>query len=127
MTSPDTGRAGEVRVELPWFDKILSPNARVHWMRKAKVTKAARLMGWGYVLAATGGKPNIKGAAHVSMTFCPPDKRRRDLDNCISSTKAHRDGIADAIGIDDSKFQTTYAFGEPVKGGAVIVTIRGIE
>jgi crossover junction endodeoxyribonuclease RusA len=57
------------------------------------------------------------------MTFCPPDKRRRDRDNLIASMKAATDGIADALGTDDSKFIVTYAMGSPVKGGSVEVTI----
>jgi crossover junction endodeoxyribonuclease RusA len=47
-----------------------------------------------------------------------------DGDNAQSACKAFRDGIADALGIDDSKFTTTYSISEPVKGGAVIVTVR---
>ena len=58
------------------------------------------------------------------MTFCPPDHRRRDLDNIIASMKAANDGIADALGIDDSRFISTYSMGSPVKGWAVLVTVR---
>lgn len=114
-----------VSVSLPWPDKLLSPNSRVHWATKAKATKLAREYAWAVTLNATGPNPAFRRAS-VRMTFCPPDKRRRDLDNCISSTKAARDGIADALGIDDSKFECGFAFGEPVPGGAVIVTIQSI-
>ena len=122
MIPPHSERAGEVRVVLPWPDRMLSPNARTHWSVKSRATRNARTEAWLVV----GGSVRRPGwdRAHVSMTFCPPDKRRRDLDNCISSTKAARDGIADALGIDDSKFETTYRMGEPVKGGAVLVTVR---
>jgi crossover junction endodeoxyribonuclease RusA len=57
------------------------------------------------------------------VTFQPPDKRRRDRDNLQASLKAHFDGIADALGVNDSLFVPTYAIGEPVKGGAVRVEI----
>jgi len=114
-------------LSLPWPDKVLSPNSRPHWARKAKAIKAAR---GDTALLVCAAVPLVTRkrclAASVSMTFCPPDKRRRDLDNCISSTKAHRDGIADALGIDDSKFECGFAFGEPVPGGAVLVTIQSI-
>ncbi len=63
----------------------------------------------------------------VSFEFCPPDERRRDRDNLIASMKAVTDGIADALGIDDFNFLTSYAMSEPVKGGAVLVTVRGAE
>lgn len=113
-----------ISVTLPWPDKVLSPNARVHWSRKAKAVKTARQDAAWLVLekimaARILGWPR----AAVSMTFCPPDNRRRDRDNLIASMKAATDGIADAIGIDDSKFETSYRMGEPIKGGAVLVTI----
>lgn len=114
-----------MQISLPWPDKSLSPNARVHWSKKAKTTKLAREYAWAVTLNANAPNPHFQRAS-VRMTFCPPDKRRRDLDNCISSTKAARDGIADALGIDDSKFECGFAFGEPVKGGAVLVTIQSI-
>lgn len=114
-----------IEVTLPWPDKVLSPNARAHWAKKAPKTKAAREASAWLVLAAM---PKVErwsapSSASISMTFCPPDNRRRDRDNLIASMKAATDGIADAIGIDDSKFETTYRMGEPVKGGAVLVTI----
>lgn len=114
-----------IAVTLPWPHKLLSPNARVHWAKRSPKTKAARQDAAWLVLAAMPKEErwSAPSAVSVSMTFCPPDNRRRDRDNLIASMKAATDGIADAIGIDDSKFETTYRMGEPVKGGAVLVTI----
>jgi crossover junction endodeoxyribonuclease RusA len=109
-------------IDLPWPDKILSPNARVHWAPKAKASRAARETAWALVRQTYVHAPSWARVA-VSYTFCPPDKRRRDRDNLIASMKAATDGIADALEIDDSKFETTYRMGAPVKGGAVLVTI----
>lgn len=122
----DGAGVSAVSVVLPWPDKALSQNSRVHWSRRARATKAARAYtGWAIIEASCWtSKPKWRRAA-VALTFCPPDKRRRDLQNCIGSAKALVDGIADAIGIDDSLFDCTYQFGEPVKGGAVLVTIKG--
>jgi hypothetical protein len=55
--------------------------------------------------------------------FHPPDKRRRDLMNCIGACKALIDGLQDSWGIDDRDFRIHWPleFSEPVKGGAVIV------
>jgi crossover junction endodeoxyribonuclease RusA len=66
-------------------------------------------------------------SAQVSVTFRPPDKRRRDLDNLVASAKSLGDGVADAIRVDDALWSVTYAIGEPTKGGAVIVEIEGIS
>jgi len=125
MPTPEATRA-EVRVSLPWPDKVLSQNARVHWSKRARATKTARQhTGWATIRAmGTSRKPGWQ-RAKVSLTFCPPDRRRRDLQNCIGAAKALIDGVADAIGVDDSLFDCSYQFGQPVKGGAVIVSIRG--
>jgi len=45
------------------------------------------------------------------------------MDNIIAATKALRDGLMDALGVDDSRFVVTYEMGEPIKGGAVMVQI----
>ena len=112
-------------VTLGWPSPLLSPNSRKHWSVKAKATKAARSEAFYATRVVTTIKPNWKAAA-LSVTFNPPDKRRRDRDNLQASLKAHFDGIADALGINDSLFVPTYAFGPVVKGGAVRVEIRPI-
>jgi crossover junction endodeoxyribonuclease RusA len=122
MPIPST-QNGEVRVALPWPSRDLSPNARLHWARKAKAVKSARTTCAWLVREAIRRKPEW-AAADIAMEFCPPDYRRRDRDNLIASMKAATDGLADALGIDDSKFITSYRMGQPVKGGAVLVTVR---
>lgn len=116
----------ETRITLPWPEGVLSPNWRVHWARKAKATKDARLSAGWLVRAEIDRQPNWRGA-NISMTFCPPDKRRRDLDNLIASSKASCDGIADALGVDDSRFSYSYRMGPVVAGGAVHVVISPAE
>jgi crossover junction endodeoxyribonuclease RusA len=115
-----------ISLTLPYPDRDLNPNSRIHWATKARVTKAARHeAGWA-VRRLLKAKPDWQRAS-VSLTFCPPDERRRDLQNCIGSAKALIDGIADALGIDDSRFDVRYAFGPVTKGGAVVVTIAQLE
>ena len=105
-------------VLLPWPPKALSPNARVHFRRKAAAAKMYRsLAHWATV--ALGAKA---GTA-VSIKFSPPDNRARDLDNMLASIKSGLDGIASAIGIDDSKWTLTITKGEAVKGGLVTVEV----
>jgi len=60
----------------------------------------------------------------LRVTFHQPDKRRRDDDGMIAAFKAGRDGVADALGVDDLGFRPEYRFAdEPVKWGKVVVTI----
>jgi crossover junction endodeoxyribonuclease RusA len=115
-----------ISVTLPWPDRLLHPNARPHWAAKAKAVKSARVKAGWAVTAETNGRKWPEEGASVSVTFRPPDQRKRDLDGMISAHKAAQDGIADALGVDDCEFQCTYAIGEPVKGGAVLVTIQSI-
>jgi crossover junction endodeoxyribonuclease RusA len=125
--SPSVGQVQAettVRLSLPWPHKDLSPNARVHWAVKARRASIYRQVSYFRTLEAPGRRKVAMGPGNaLGMTFCPPDARRRDLDNLIASMKSAQDGIASALGIDDSNFTTTYTIGEPVKGGAVHVTI----
>ena len=111
-------------VRLPWPNKVLSPNARVHWSTRAVAVKKAKQD--AYVLAnyALSRSDVILAAPlHVSIIFCPPDRRRRDWDNLIASLKPALDGISIAIKIDDSDFKLSMDLGEKVKKGEVIVKI----
>ena len=116
-------REREVRICLPWPNKLLSPNARAHHFARARAAKAARSLAWGLTLEAMHGRK--LASVSLAWQFCPPSRRRYDLDNLVAQHKAAQDGIADALGIDDSKFRTTYSIGAPVKDGAVHVTIGG--
>ena len=61
---------------------------------------------------------------HVALTFYPKTRNRVDADNLIASCKAALDGIAEALGCDDSRFRLAApVIGEPVKGGRVEVVL----
>jgi crossover junction endodeoxyribonuclease RusA len=123
------------RIELPWPAKELNPNRRgwgkgaMH--RHARIAKGAKeLAHWTAMEAGWFCcVPAFKNIAFdtpllITITFCPPDKRHRDLDNAIASFKASQDGIADALGIDDSKWVPFYRWGDVVKGGRVVVELN---
>jgi hypothetical protein len=112
---------------LPWPDKSLSMNARVHWSVKSKATKKARKFGYFAAIQAgwvSGAEP--KGRLHLWMTFYPPTKAIPDDDNMHTRFKPYRDGIADALGIDDKRFISHPLVSTEVrKGGQVVVRITG--
>lgn len=112
-------------ITLSWPSPVLSPNSRVHWSKRAAATKAARTAAFYLTRAAVTIKPAWDRVG-LSVTFCPPDKRRRDMDGMIASMKAAQDGISDALGIDDRFFIPTYRIADPVPGGAVRVEITPI-
>ena len=112
-----------IQIVLPWPCRYLHPNTRVHWSVRAKAAKAARRD--AYIIACGMGARVLgwDGLA-ATVTFCPPDRRVRDLDGCLSSLKSALDGIADATGVDDSRWSLALRWGEVVRGGKVVVTIE---
>ena len=117
-----------IRIELPWVTATLNPNRRngTHWSwaHAAKSKRAADAHALALqAMRSANGSP-AKGAVHLVVTFCPPDKRRRDLDNLFASLKADLDGVALALGIDDSAFEPVILMrGEPQKPGRVILEV----
>lgn len=106
-------------ITLPYPPSELSPNARVHWSKKSKITKACRIRA-AWETKAAKVKVDWEGRIDVHISFFPPDKRQRDADGALSRCKAYLDGIADALSINDSRFNLHLYTGEPVKGGKVV-------
>lgn len=110
-----------IELELPWPSKDLSPNARLHWAKKAKAVKAARAE--AYLIAIHHKRP-LEGRILFVLEFFPPDRRHYDDDGLLARMKSARDGIADALGVDDRRFVTQFSVSEEVvRGGLVKVTI----
>jgi Holliday junction resolvase RusA-like endonuclease len=119
-----------MKIVLPWPDRRLSPNARVHWRVKHAVKAPAREAGkYATFEAVAGGMREARAALAgndpipVKITFYPPDKRHRDDDNMIGSFKSARDGIAEALGVNDRRFRPHYFFADPEPPGRVEVKL----
>ena len=110
---------------LPWPSKDLSPNARVHWARKALAASKAREDGRLAAIASGWHKHKFgEGRIYLLFEFYPPTRRGIDDDNAIARCKNARDGIADAIGANDRKFVCIpYVHDETRKGGEVVVSL----
>lgn len=109
---------------LPWPDKCLSPNARVHWAKKSKAAKAARQAAHWQTLVS---KDRITGTGPIDLhiSFYPPSARRYDLDGLLSRLKSALDGVADGLGVDDNRFTLRIERCAPVKGGEVRIIVTG--
>lgn len=113
------------RVVLPWPSAALSPNARHgHWASRARAVKQARVDAQMCAREQRFGGVPDDGPILLTLTFCPPDNRRRDLDGLLSRAKAALDGLADALGVDDRRFHPRIGWGEQTRGGALIVEIE---
>jgi len=115
-------------VELPWPSRDLHPNARVHWAKKAKATKRARSDAAYMALSRGVRTHDFFGveSLDVTLVFIPPDNRARDTDGMISSVKGYCDGIADVLGVDDSKWVLGIRREKPRKPGFVRVEVRRV-
>lgn len=111
------------KFSVPWPHASLSPNARANRWAFARAKKAYRT-GCAWEAVAGGVRKIDVDRVAVKITFCPPNANRRDDDNTIASFKSGRDGIADALGVDDGNWSVTYAHGAPVKFGRVLIEIE---
>ena len=102
-------------------------NLREHWARRArrvrKQRQAARLL----VRAACNRANASFSSGPITITLTRLAPRKLDSDNLASSLKAVRDGVADALGIDDgsSRIEWRYAQGKgKPREYAVLVEIK---
>lgn len=115
------------RIPLPWPPAALHPNGRVHWAVRAKAAKKARSDA-RYAAQAAGARVLGWDGALVSVTFHPPTMHRRDVDGMLAACKSAFDGIADATGIDDSRWTFgPITVGQPRTGGEVVVELQQIR
>jgi len=112
--------------DLDWPPKELSPNARGHWSKKAKAAKRYRA---DCNALCRQARPEVpEGKVVLELEFFRPDRRSYDDDNLIARMKSGRDGIADALGIDDKRFITRHSISEEVvKGGKVRVRLSASQ
>jgi crossover junction endodeoxyribonuclease RusA len=115
-------------VTLPHPPKALHPNARSHWAAKATATKKARRNGALATLEALDAahdagfrKCVFATDGTLSATFYFPAIRKRDDDSLVAWLKAYRDGVADALGIDDNRLRVGAVTAQVTKGRREVV------
>lgn len=114
-----------ITIRCTYPHKDLSPNTMLHWRPRHKA-KAAFKNTWHYELLRY--EQALAGVTEFKISFAPPNKRRRDVDNAIASCKSLIDALSGVVGVDDSQFKITYprAFSEPVAGGAVFIEFQSL-
>ena len=111
----------QMTITFPWPDYRLSRNGRGNRRLIARLTKETRTR--AAKMTDERGLNPMRPAMPVKVTYHPPS-RRWDADNCTAMGMATFDGIADAMAVNDKKFRPETAVGEPVKGGAIVVTFE---
>ena len=101
-------------ITLPWPDSRLNPNQSkgMHWAATASLRKSAKASGHFLTMKAlreTGavraGFQKAPAPVPLTITFVQPDRRARDRDNLLAALKPALDGVANALGINDSEFE----------------------
>lgn len=125
-----------MKIILPWPDAKLNPNRSkgMHWAGTTALRKKARNDAFwttrGAMLERIALVPNelpcaMGSAVPLSITFVQPDKRARDRDNLLAALKPSLDGVADALGINDSQFDPIMIRrGYGAKPGSVVLEIE---
>lgn len=98
-------------------------NCRWHWSKKARYAKQCRQA--AFLTAKAAGLLTAPDGAFV-VRLVRIGKRRMDSDGLAISFKGIRDGLADAMGIDDGDPRIDWQYGQEIgKEYAVRVIIGG--
>jgi crossover junction endodeoxyribonuclease RusA len=120
-------------VRLPWPDPSLMPNRAkgrawqgLSALRKKQLADAYALTRSALVTAG----PQEFGTDKIPLTlvYILPDTRyKRDLDNLLAASKPLIDGLAKALGVDDSRFEPTMLDKAYCGGDACLMAAVGFE
>lgn len=113
-------------IRLPFPHASLFSNRRngQHWAKTNDAKESQKSHAY-YATKAAGAFVAPTGDIPISLLFLTPDKRKRDADNMLAASKALLDGMAMALGVDDSRFRPVlvdWAHG-PDKVGALIAAV----
>lgn len=112
-------------ITLPFPDRILWPNGRGHHMAKHRAFQKHKQWAFDATKAVLprcfkhNGEP-----IRLRYIVTPKTRHPIDADNACAAMKAFQDGIALALGVDDSVFALpVIEFAEPRKPGGVEVVL----
>ena len=118
----------DIEIRLPWPDRRLSPNERVHWAVKNRVTQQAKMLARAMTLEQLHFNKWQCPSRPMIVTYLHPPRYNSDIDNLHAMLKSSFDGICQALQIDDRCFRASIeVIGERVKKGLVIVQIRSSD
>lgn len=116
-------------IKLPFPAAELFPNRKngKHWTSTVYFKEAQKTESYALTLEAinkSGHKEWPEGSIPLSLIYLTPDKRKRDIDNMLAASKALLDGMAQALGVDDSRFKPILVdWVQGPKGGALMAAV----
>jgi crossover junction endodeoxyribonuclease RusA len=125
----------EYRISLPWGERILHANQRLHWAEQNRRVQAVRKA--VFVRALLGKLPKGVPHATITLTWHPPRAYQTDAENLAPLLKACVDGLTLGRGItkgygltldDTPQHVTTHCLiGEPRRPGELLLHIEVAE
>lgn len=114
-------------LSLPLPSPLLTPNVRLHWAERARHVKAqrydARLLTYCQLPEVVEAlRPGARLRLDVEVRPRPRMKRLDD-DNLWSALKSYRDGIADALLMDDKRFVIGELTWSATRSGELVLTL----
>ena len=92
------------------------PNLRVHWAKRArrahKQREAARMLVRAALAPLPNWNPLRAGNRKLTVRLWRIGPRELDSDNLAAALKAVRDGVADALGMDDGDPRLAWLYGQ---------------
>lgn len=122
-----------ITITLPLPPKELHPNGgkRHNVYKLNRLAKACKSSAWAHTLEAVGRRTLGWTSATLDYTFHMPNvaaARLSDDDNAVAWMKSYRDGIAEALGINDKHFRTGKVAFKLAEGlPCVVVTLTPAE
>lgn len=108
-------------IVLPFPASSLSGHSAGHWRTKAAATAKHRAWAKAATMAVRPLVADV-GDIPVHIRFVPAN-HRGDRANFPNRMKPYLDGIAEALGVNDSRFLPSYTFSDPESPGRVEVTV----
>jgi crossover junction endodeoxyribonuclease RusA len=95
-----------VKIELDFPPRDLFPNraSGTAWSKLYQVKSDYRQNSTWLAKHQIKDWKHTGGEIPIKLTFVMPDKRLRDLDNCLAASKAALDGLSDALMVNDKLF-----------------------
>lgn len=105
--------------------RLRGPNSREHWAARMRRTRQQRTTARLHMLEQLGATRlrALAASRSLSITMVKRGGRVMDDDNLIAALKPWRDGIADALGIDDGDAKLRWSYEQRPGGRSITLQV----
>lgn len=132
LHDPQDSRGNDTRVllmfRLDGVRLVNETNAREHWAARSKRARAqraaAKLATMSALRKTAGYWRGMPDTMRATITITRSGPRKLDSDNLAASAKHVRDGVADALGVDDGSDRLDWKYDQCRGSYGVAITVR---